>query len=54
MQKYEKSSDYLRIFRIIIIFAIGIGGKIPSHRCIGLLFRTYRKDLGNLVWNSSI
>ena len=28
MQKYEKSSDYLCIFRIIIIFAIGIGGDV--------------------------
>jgi len=30
MQKYEKSSETLRIFRIIIIFAIGIGGRFFS------------------------
>ena len=54
MQKYEKSSENLENYKRIIIFANGIGGDIPNHRCISLLFRTYRKDLGNLLWNSSI
>lgn len=31
----------------------GFGGEIPNRRCISLLFRAYRKDLGNLFWNSS-
>jgi len=29
-------------------------GEIPDQKCISLLFRTYRKDLRNLFWNSSI
>jgi hypothetical protein len=29
-------------------------GEIPIKSCISLLFRAYRKDLGNRFWNSSI
>ena len=35
---------------MIFIFSLYLQryrGEIPSHRCISLLFRTYRKDLGN-------
>jgi len=32
---------------ISLYICSGIGGEIPNHRCISLLFRTYRKDLGN-------
>ena len=26
-------------------------GRNPEPQCIGYLFRTYKKDLGNLIWN---
>ena len=42
---FEKFAKYKYIFYL----CSGIGGEIPNRRCISLLFRTYRKDLGNLI-----
>ena len=48
------SSKEFVTYSSFLYLCIGFGGKIPNRRCISLLFRTYRKDLGNLFWNSSI
>ena len=52
--KYKKSPDDALEFEKIVYLCHRLGGEIPSHRCISFYFALYRKDLGNLVWNSSI
>ena len=65
MQTHFKKFTFIRSFdafffekvckiKILYLYLQRYRGEIPNRRCISLLFRTYRKDVGNLFWNSLI
>ena len=41
------SSEKFVKYKYFLYLCSGIEGEISNRRCISLLFRTYRKDLGN-------